>query len=82
MFLMQLSDANIVFWVQFDNKEFQQKQLFNFPTLPTVNGTTFFRVNINNSRYFQQLNIENKSRYFHFQFLWIQHYVFIVWVAV
>ncbi|CAF0866327.1 unnamed protein product [Adineta ricciae] len=36
--------AHIAFWVEFKNEGFQQKRITHFPTLPDLNGSTFFRV--------------------------------------
>ena len=47
-FLLGLLDSHIIMWVQFENKKFESKRLFNFPSLPDLNGTTFFRVNMKN----------------------------------
>ncbi|UJR35611.1 hypothetical protein I4U23_028361 [Adineta vaga] len=36
--------AHIAFWVEFKNTGFHQKRISHFPSLPELNGVTFFRV--------------------------------------
>ncbi|CAF3508240.1 unnamed protein product [Rotaria sordida] len=36
--------SQVFIWVQFDNKNYKTKRLFNFPSLPDLSVTTFFQV--------------------------------------
>ena len=63
-----LLDSHVVFSIQFDNKRFETKRIFTFPSLPKLTCATFFRVKIN-LILFEEINIEFKIQVFPFSIL-------------